>query len=155
MSNSKSVQETSEWSDALGAKVGVKSEYSCGIPLLAEDNVEVSVEVSNTYTWSGQNTRTRTWSWNFPVHVPPYHVIEASMLVTNSTLSVPFVLTGTPAHNPITRLPKAKLSGTYTGANSHGLTVTYKQLKPPTSMGAKTPKPLKVENATSTVVPNP
>ena len=48
-----SVEQMPGWSDSQGITVGVATSFACGVPLVAEGFVDVSVEVNNTYPWSG------------------------------------------------------------------------------------------------------
>jgi hypothetical protein len=132
ISGSKSVSETSGWSDSLGVKVGAKTSFKTGIPCVAEGKVEVSMEVSNTFTWNGSTTTTKTWGFNTPVSVPPNTVIICIVSATISTIAVPYTLTGTIKLKSGTKMP-GRIRGTYTGTNSHDLNVTFIQQDPVTS----------------------
>jgi len=127
ISGSTSVSHTSAWSDSLAVKVGVKTSFKCGVPLLAEGKVDVSLEVSNTYTWSGSETRTITWSFSTPVTVLPgmEGVVLAS--ATISTIAVPYTLTGTFIFRSGKRMP-GQIKGLYTGTNSHDFKVNFHPL---------------------------
>jgi len=134
ISGSSSVSETSSWSDSLAVKVGVKTSFQCGVPLLADGKVEVSLEVTNTYTWSGSETRTKTWSFSTPVTILPGGEGVVLVAATISTMAVPYTLTGTLILSSGTRMP-GQLKGIYTGTNSHDLTVTFQPLVPGTLEG--------------------
>lgn len=141
ISGSESVSETSGWSDSLGAKIGVKTTFSTGIPFVAEGKVEVSAEISNTYTWSGSTTHTKTWSFNTPVSVPPMTTMIAIVAATTSTITVPYTLSGTVIFKSGTRMP-GQIKGIYTGSNSHDLTVTFVQLTPQNQEVTSSSQPL-------------
>ncbi len=138
---SESVEQTSSWSDSLGITVGVSTSFACGVPLLAEGKVEVSVEANNTYTWSGSQTRSRSWSWSAPVTVAAGSVASVVVSTTLSTIAVPYTLTGTVVFASGARMP-GSVTGLYTGTNSHDLTVTYVTLDPTSGQLAVTSPPV-------------
>ena len=126
---SESIEQMSGWSDSLGITVGVATSFACGVPLVAEGKVDVSVEANNTYTWSGSETRNKTWSWSVPVNVPASSTSSVIVSTTMSTIAVPYTLTGTFVFQSGARMP-GTMRGLYTGTNSHDLTVTYATLTP-------------------------
>jgi hypothetical protein len=132
ITGSQSISVTSGWSDSLGVKVGVKTEFNTGIPIVAGGKVEVSVDVTNTYTWNGSTTKTKTWGFDTPVSVPPHMTMVCLVSTTLSDIVVPYTLTGTVILKSGTRMP-AKIRGTYTGTDSHDLTVTFIQQDPVTA----------------------
>ncbi len=132
ISGSETVSETSGWSDSLAVKVGVSTGFKTGIPFVAEGKVTVSLEVTNTYTWNGSTTTSKTWGFNTPVSVPPHSSIVAFVSATLSTIAVPYTLSGTFILKSGARVP-GKVQGTYTGTNSHDLTVTFVQRDPVTA----------------------
>jgi hypothetical protein len=118
------VTETEGWSDTLGIKVGVKTNFKVGVPFIAEGKVEVSAEVSNTYTWNGSTTTTKTWAFNVNLVVPAKTTIQVLISSTISVITVPYALTGTVVYKSgatcVLTMP-----GVYKGSSSHDLTVTY------------------------------
>ncbi len=127
ISGSQTVTETSGWSDALGVSVSVSETFEGGVPLVADGTVQVSASVSNTYTWNGSQSRSRTWSWSVPVTAPAHTVTSAVASVMKSTISVPYTLHGTIVFASGKTMP-GHVTGTYKGANSHNLEVTFSQL---------------------------
>ncbi len=124
IAGSESVEETKGWSDSLGITVGVSTSFECGVPLVAEGKVDVSVEANNTYTWNGSITTHKEWSWSTPVAVPPGGNASVVIAATLSTIAVPYTLTGTVVFSSGTTMP-GTVRGLYTGTNSHDLTVDY------------------------------
>jgi hypothetical protein len=127
ISGSETVTETSGWSDSLSIKVGVKTSFKTGVPIIAEGKVEVSAEISNTYTWSGSESRSKTWSFSSPVTVPPGGVSTVLVTATMSTIAVPYTATGMAVFKSGERVA-GQITGVYTGTNSHDLTVTFVKL---------------------------
>jgi hypothetical protein len=123
ISGASSVTETSGWSDSLGIKLGEKSTFTEGIPLVAEGEIEVAVEVTNTFTWNGSTAKAKTWGFSTPVSVPAMTTIVGLVSATLSTIAVPYTLTGTFVVTSGARIP-GSVDGTYTGSNSNDLTVS-------------------------------
>jgi hypothetical protein len=122
---------TSGWADTLGVKVGVKTNLKCGIPILAEGQIEVSAEVSNTYTWSGSDTNTKGCSFSAPVTVPPHTTMVALVSTTLATIAVPYAITGTFVLKSGTRW-SGQVHGIYTGSNAYNVEVTFLKQDPVT-----------------------
>ncbi len=120
-----SVSETSSWSNTLGGKVGVETEVSAGIPLLAEGKVKVSAEVNYSHTWGGSETRSRAWSVETAVTVPPNQAYVAMGVVSVSTIAVPYTLHVTVVLRSGRKIPGQTIKGIYTGSNSHDFNVKY------------------------------
>jgi len=135
---SESVSEMSGWSSKFGVRVGMKTNFKSGIPLLAEGKVEVSVDVSYEYTWNGSTTHTKSWSFSTPVTVKPKSKVVVVVTVSVSTISVPYTLTGSFVLKSGARI-SGKVTGTYTGKNSHNLEVHFFQ---PAENGGYVPIPV-------------
>lgn len=90
------VQHTStvsrNWSKSLGLKVGVKTSIACGVPLLADGKVEISVETSYNYSWGEIQTDTTTTGTTVQVTLPAgVATVTAMSVVTSATMDVPYV----------------------------------------------------------------
>lgn len=127
------VNETSGWSDSLSVDVGFKATYKTGVPIVAETSVEMSASVTTTFTWNGSTTRTNNWGFNVTASVNAGCEIKVLVSVTLSTISVPYVLTGTGTFKSGISMP-VTINGTYNGSNSHDLLVTYENVATPTCM---------------------
>jgi len=115
--------DTAGWSDTLGLTVTVSG--GVGVPLVAHG--EVSVGGSVAFTQNGSTSVQRSFSWSQPVLVPPRSRVIASVVLTRSTLVVPYTLSGAYVYGSGARAT-GTVSGTYSGVNSHDLKVTIKQL---------------------------
>jgi len=131
INGSASVSETSGWSDTVAIMVGVSTTFTTEIPFVAEGEVTVSAEVTNTYEWNGSTTRTKTWGFDTPVSVPPQTTMVGLVSATISTITVPYTLKGTLVLKSGTRMT-GQIRGIYIGANSYDLTVTFTQQYPVT-----------------------
>lgn len=124
INGSEGITETSRWSNSLAVAAGASTTFKTGIPLLAEGQVTVSLEVTNTYTWEGSVSREKRWGFEVPVTVPPHSSATVLVAATLSKITVPYKLTGTLVLKSGARVP-GTIRGTYEGANSHDLNVTY------------------------------
>ncbi len=69
--NTESTPIMSGWSDSLAIKVGIKTTFDAGIPLIGDGKVELSLETTNTYTWNGSTTETRSFTWSADIIAGP------------------------------------------------------------------------------------
>ncbi|HYG17257.1 MAG TPA: ETX/MTX2 family pore-forming toxin [Bacteroidia bacterium] len=132
VSGTESTTETSGWSDTLGVSVSVSTSFKCGVPIVADGKVSLSVTVSNSYTWSGSESTSRQWSFNMPVSVPANTTYQAVMAVKVSKIAVPFTMSGGFTLKSGTYVPGAS-PGLYTGSNSHSLQITLNPINPGSS----------------------
>ncbi len=126
LSFSKTLTETHGWSDTLGIKIGAKTTFSTGIPIVLNGNVEVSAEVSDTYTWNGSNATAETWGFQSPVNCPAHTTTVALITATHSNIRVPYSASVIFIRQSGAQEP-GQISGTYVGTTSHDLMVTYEQ----------------------------
>ncbi len=126
ISGSRTVTDTEGWSDTVGVKITTAATFKTGIPILAEGEIKVTVEGSYTYTRNGSQQRVQTFSWRQPVLVPARSIVEATVTIAHSTISVPYTLTGDFVYRSGARTA-GSTGGTFTGGNSENLSVTLKQ----------------------------
>lgn len=122
LDGSQSVTDTSGWSDTIGLKIGAKATLQVGVPIVANGTVQVSAEVDTTFTWNGSESVAKTWSWRQPVTIPPNSTVLVTVTVVQSTLKVPYTLYGRFVFTGGAKVGGLIL-GTYTGLNSHDLSV--------------------------------
>jgi hypothetical protein len=120
-------EETSGWSDSLAISVGVKTTFSTGIPVIVGGEVELSMDVTNTFERNGSVTETKELTWSSPVTVPPHSKIQVIISGTKSTINVPYTLTGT-FQLQSGASAAGKTQGIYTGEDCHDVTTTYQQM---------------------------
>lgn len=125
ISGQKQVTETQGWSDTAGIKVTVSAGFHVGIPLI-EGTVDVSVEGSYSFTQNGSTATSTTYSWTQPIIVPPRSRVVGTVAVTQSTLTVPYTMSGTYVYNSGAGAT-GSINGTYYGTNSHDLQVQLAQ----------------------------
>jgi hypothetical protein len=118
------VTETSGWSNALSLKIGVKTSFKTGLPVVAEGQVEISAEVTDTYTWNGSSSAATAFTFSAAVNVPPNSTMKCNVMVSMSTIALPYALTGTLLYAS-GATAQGTLQGTYTGTTSGDVNVTY------------------------------
>ena len=122
ISGQKLVTDTQSWSSTFGLKVTVSGGVS--IPLVADSRV--TVEGSATFNNNGSSSSSRMFTWQQPVLVPAKSRVVATVAVTESTVVVPYTMSGTYRYRSGAGVP-GSISGTYSGINSHDLEVTLEQ----------------------------
>lgn len=126
ISGSKTITQTEGWSQTTGVKVTVSTTFETGIPIIAHGQIKVSVEGSYSYTDNGSVARAQTFAWQQPVIVPPKSIVEATVTITHSTVTVPYTLTGNYVYRSGARAA-GTLGGTFSGASSDDLQVALTQ----------------------------
>ncbi len=122
ISGEKTVTETHGWKDTYGVKVTMSG--SVGIPLVSD--FKVSVEGSASWEQNGSSSTARKFAWSQPVIVPAKSKVVATVAVTETTLSVPYTLSGSFVYGSGARVP-GSVGGTFSGVNSHDLQVALTQ----------------------------
>jgi hypothetical protein len=120
----KSVTETYEWSHSLEIAIGVSTSFKVGIPIFADGEVNVSMDVSNTFTWSESNERSETWEYHNLVVAEPFKEITCTLQIREVKLTVPFTATAT-AHYKSGVTAPIQINGEYIGGNSYDSNVKY------------------------------
>ncbi|MEU8261571.1 ETX/MTX2 family pore-forming toxin [Micromonospora sp. NPDC048999] len=126
ISGSRTATDSEGWSDTVGIKVTVSTGFKTGIPILAEGKITVTAEGTYSYTQNGSHQRAQTFSWRQPVLVPARSIVEATVTITHSTISVPYTLTGEFVYRSGARAA-GSVNGMFSGGNSENLSVNLKQ----------------------------
>ncbi|PSN61327.1 hypothetical protein BS50DRAFT_578688 [Corynespora cassiicola Philippines] len=90
---SESTEQQSTFEAEVGLELGVSTQVSCGVPMLAEGKVEVSAKVHSNLKWGSTNVRSQSWEATVNLKVPGGKTIRVTATVTESILNVPFVST--------------------------------------------------------------
>jgi hypothetical protein len=122
ISGEKTVAEKQGWTNTYGVTVTMQGKV--GIPLISD--FTVTVAGSATWTQNGETSTERKFAWQQPVLVPPKSKVVASVAVTETTLVVPYTLSGDYVYASGARVPGTN-GGTFTGVNSHDLEVKLEQ----------------------------
>jgi hypothetical protein len=119
ISSQKVVTDTQSWTDTEGVKVSV--EGTIKIPVLAD--FKIAVEGSVSFTQNGSDSEAKTWTWQQVVNVPPEQIVKATVTVTDTTLVVPYTMSGSYVYSSGASAP-GSVSGTYSGIDGHDLMAT-------------------------------
>lgn len=122
ISGEKTVTEKQGWENTYGLKVTMEGKI--GIPFVSD--FKVTIEGSATWQQNGETSTERKFAWEQPVLVPPKSKVVASVAVTETTLVVPYTLSGDYVYASGARVAGTN-GGTFTGVNSHDLEVTLEQ----------------------------
>lgn len=121
---SKSYSSSVNWQASAGITLGVSTEMKAGIPFLASESVEVSVEISFEYSWGEEYTQSNEFNYSAVVSVPPLTTINAAATATsyqlNGTYTADFVENWAHAGPVVT-----PINGTVQGLVSYNAEVTY------------------------------
>lgn len=130
ISGTYTLSKTSGWANALAVKVGFKVSQKTGVPLVAENTVELSTEVQNTYTWNGSTTETQTYTFSAPLKLGPHEQGKVVLTATNTHVNVPYSGTGELIFKSGTRC-SYRVEGMYEGQNGHSVKAEYTSGKMP------------------------
>ncbi|KAK0469228.1 uncharacterized protein EV420DRAFT_15892 [Desarmillaria tabescens] len=89
---SENVTQTSLFEYTTGFTVSVGTEFSVGIPLVAEGKISVSTTLNNEWRFGIQNTFSKTYTAHFPVKAGPQQTVHAVSTVQQGTLDVPYTM---------------------------------------------------------------
>lgn len=124
VSGSDEVTDTSSWSDTQKLVVHAQGDFS--IPVVGELGIEVTD--TSTIVQDGSTEREQEFSWEQPVVVPAESTVIATILVTRSTLTLPYTLIGSYEYDSGANVAGKLGGGTYHGVNSHRLRVKLTQV---------------------------
>jgi hypothetical protein len=87
---SEEVTDESSFSHEFGVEIGVGTEFSCGLPTIAEGKISVEAKAAYNMEWGKSKSTTRSFSGSIPVTVPANSTIECKALFTEDKLKVPY-----------------------------------------------------------------
>jgi len=119
-----SATETSSWSNTVGAKIGVKTSFSCGVPFLADGKVEVSVEASYSYTWGETKSTTKVVGQTVSANIPANRQMKVTFVAQRASMDVPYSATFVTEFSNGTK-KEEYITGVYKGVCVSALTVEY------------------------------
>jgi hypothetical protein len=137
VSGSERLTDTSSWSDTQDLVVHADGKLS--IPVVGELGIEVTD--TSTFVQNGSTESTHKWSWEQPVVVPAESTLTTTIVITRSTLTVPYTLSGSYEYYSGAKAAGKLDGGTYHGVNNHKLEVHFDPGDASRS-GAPQPKPL-------------
>jgi hypothetical protein len=125
MDGSRTLTDTSGWTDTQGVKVTVSAGVSVGA-IFVDSKMNVSVEGSLTFAQNGSSAVAQQFSWRQPIVVPAHSRVDADVAVSRSTVTVPYTISGNFQYVSGASVP-GSVSGTYNGISSHDLIATTHQ----------------------------
>lgn len=125
-SDSRTVTDTSGWSDKVSASLAVESTLKVGVPFVAQGTLKVTASAGVEFIRNGSSTQSTTVSWNQPVLVPAHSRVDASVMIAHYPVSVPYLMGG-PFRWRSGEWAWGTISGTFNGTSSTDVTVTMKQ----------------------------
>jgi hypothetical protein len=81
------------WNNTAGIEVGVKTEFKCGVPCLAEGKIGVDVTVSGSHEWGGSEGVEEEVSSSAKVISKSKKPIKATVTIKRAKITVPFTYT--------------------------------------------------------------
>lgn len=118
------------WKTSTTLKVGTKTEFSCGVPGLAQGKVEVSAEVTQGFEWNETTTNSQTKAISLIVNVPPRKKVIGRCTWWESTILLPYKAVGSAKFRgfPKTTIP-VHVEGVYEGVLSHDLETAWSEIE--------------------------
>lgn len=92
LSVSRSTTSSKSWEHAAGVSVTVGTEFSAGVPLLAEGSVSVDVTSSYEHTWGTEETETKEWTVEDECTASAGTRVTCEFFVTKKQVNVPFTI---------------------------------------------------------------
>lgn len=124
ITRSRSVTASNSWSHNVGAKIGLTTAISTGIPFIADGKVEVSVEASYGFTWGEGLETSDTFEYTATATVPPHAAVEAEVLVTQTQFDLTYTATAKATYAS-GYSQTGSVSGTYEGIHAHDVQIKY------------------------------
>ncbi|SFU94790.1 hypothetical protein [Pseudoduganella namucuonensis] len=141
LAGSVAVTETSSWTNTPAAALGPDVEYRHGVPAVSGDSFVMSDEPVE-YVANCAITRLTDWAFDTPYNVPPRASVRATIALTYSTVSVPYVLVGQLRFESGARVVGA-IRGNYLGTNAHSLTAGFVPHDPAPNPAKRILRPLR------------
>lgn len=125
-----SVTTETRWDGSVSLKLGVTTTLKAGVPVIAEESVQISPEFSGSYTWGETKSQTEHHSDVEEVEVPPHTEVTIRVVATEGRCDIPFSYLQedllTTGEKVVTKMD----DGIYRGVNSYGFKteVTEKEI---------------------------
>jgi hypothetical protein len=122
VSGSQTDTETHGWETTFTLKATAK--FSVGIPLIHK--TEFTIEGSCAWKKNESESHQQVFAWQQPVIVPAKSKVEAKVAVTDTSISVPYTLSGQYLYRSGATVAGA-IGGTFNGTAGHDLEVSLTQ----------------------------
>ncbi|KAM1778300.1 hypothetical protein ACFX1S_040022 [Malus domestica] len=84
---------SSAWNTNVSLKLGIKTTFEAGVPLIGNGKIEVSAEFGTVHQWGETATSESVVETVHKVTVPPMTMVKVSLLATRGACDVPFSYT--------------------------------------------------------------
>ncbi|XP_026420757.1 uncharacterized protein LOC113316823 [Papaver somniferum] len=111
------VINTTNWSNSVTLKVGVKMSYTAGIPSISSGKFEISTEATGSRNWGQTDTESKEVGSVKTVTVKPMSRVKASLMATRLSYDIPFSYTQYDVLMNGTTKVSEKNDGIFTGQN--------------------------------------
>jgi len=91
MTISEETEQQSTFTAELGLSITASTEFSCGVPLLAEGKVSISATVSTNFAWGTTNITRQKWEAKVTLKCPPKSSLRCTATLQETRLRMPFV----------------------------------------------------------------
>lgn len=118
-----SVTTTTAWTNDIPARYSADAHFRHPVPIVDGDGVAMAEEAF-CFLPNAAHTASRNWHFDTPVNVPRDAAVRASVHVTYSTISVPYVLLAALRFESGVRVV-GPLKGAFIGTNPHGLKACF------------------------------
>lgn len=121
--------KTTTWKTNASLKLGAKTTFEMGIPLIFEGKVELSGEIQSGIEWSQTTTITTVVDVTHKTVVPPMTKVTVNLLATRGKCDVPFSFTQRDVLYNGKTVVTAVEGGTFTGSNYYNIIFETKEEK--------------------------
>ncbi|XP_026420286.1 uncharacterized protein LOC113316289 [Papaver somniferum] len=114
------VTNTTNWSNSVTMKVGIKMTCTAGVPGVSSGAIEISADITGSQSWGETHTETQEVGSVKTITVPPMTRVKGSLMATRVSYDIPFAYT---QHDVLKNgSPKVyeKNDGVFTGHNGYG-----------------------------------
>ncbi|KAB2625473.1 hypothetical protein D8674_017133 [Pyrus ussuriensis x Pyrus communis] len=84
---------SSVWNTNVSLKLGIKTTFEAGVPLIGNGKIEESAEFGAVFQWGETETSGSVVETVYKVTVPPMTMVKVSLLATRGACDVPFSYT--------------------------------------------------------------
>ncbi|GEM_PF-870685 len=141
VSGSVTVSDTAAWTDQLDLAAPAPAGFKGPVPVVTGNRVVLSSDSGHMFMRNGAASTSKTWGFNAPAAVPPHSSMMCLVAAVRSSVVVPFCLFGIFTLKSGARV-QGSVAGTFSGTNSHDLSVTLTTYDPDPASSQSIRRPL-------------
>lgn len=111
----------------MSFQIGISTTISAGIPLVGEGKVKISASATFEYQYGKTRTVEHSNSYQLTAVVPPKSRIEASLIVFQSEIEIPFSTDFTIIYGDGTEVKQPGQNGTFKGVIASKIIAEYEK----------------------------